>query len=90
MSNRDGKYSHWHWKGGKRRILEENDKRKVYYPWRNGEDLNVIVKAYNATGEVDNDYEDRATIRHHRPHPEGCGYKSCDSCWAITFGKALL
>lgn len=90
MSNRDGKYNHWHWKGGKRRVLEENDKRKAYYPWRNGEDLSAIVKAYNTTGEVDSTHEDRATLRHHRPHPEGCRYNYCDSCWSITFGKALL
>lgn len=34
MSNRDGKYDHWHWKSGKRYILRKNSKRKVYYPWR--------------------------------------------------------
>ena len=80
---RDGRYSHWHWKGGKRLVLEENEKRKVYYPWRNGEELAIIAQAYNATGEVDENYEDRASRRHYRPHPEGCGYKSCDSCWAV-------
>lgn len=32
MSNRDGKYNHWHWKGGKRYTLDKNEKRKVYYP----------------------------------------------------------
>lgn len=90
MSNRDGKYNHWHWKGGKRYTLEENEKRKVYYPWRNSEDLTNIVKAYNATGTVDADYEGRASRRHHRPHPEGCGYKSCDSCWSIVLDKRLL
>ena len=66
MSNRDGKYNHWHWKGGKRYTLEENEKRKVYYPWRNTEDLANIAKAYNTTGAVDEDYEDRAS-----PTPPG-------------------
>lgn len=80
---RDSRYSHWHWKGGKRLTLEENEKRKAYYPWRNGEELAIIAQAYNVTGEVDENYEDRATRRHYRPHPEGCGYKSCDSCWAV-------
>jgi hypothetical protein len=90
MSNRDGKYNHWHWKGGKRYTLEENEKRKVYYPWRNGEDLANIAKAYNTTGAVDEDYEDRASRRHRRPHPEGCESKSCDSCWVIVMDKHLL
>lgn len=59
--SRDSRYNHWHWKGGKRLVLEEAEKRRVYYPWRNGEDLAIIAQVYNATGEVDADYEDRAT-----------------------------
>lgn len=84
MSNRDGKYDHWHWKSGKRYILNKNSKRKVYYPWRDNKDLANITNAYNTEKAVDADYEDTATQRQNRPRPGNCGVKGCDSCWYIT------
>lgn len=84
MSNRDGKYDHWHWKNGKRYILSKNSKRKVYYPWRDNKDLANITKAYNTEKVVDADYEDKATRLQNRPHPGNCGVKGCDSCWYIA------
>ena len=84
---KDSRYSGWHWLSGKNyAIRRDASERAGLHPWRDKEAPKELVAEYNAVGAAD--IEDSVTfdklgISERRGSPQGCGVRSCDSCWSL-------
>lgn len=84
---KDSRYSGWHWLSGRNyAISREASELAGQHPWRSKKTLKELVDEYNAVGPDDFGNSitfDKVSVSEHRRTPQGCGVRSCDSCWSM-------